>query len=567
MKLVLHTGNQALTHVSTKDFQLRWAALYGGCPWATAFQHPDFVVPWYELYSANFLPVVVSAEDEDNALTGLLTLAFDKNSKQLVGAGERQAEYQGWLERKGAGNIFIQETVQKIRAHFPGVDLCLKYLPRDIPLNWILDRPAYAKIFSLRSHARPIMKIDAAAMSHQRGKKNNRQKLNRLKKSGDVQFERITEHDRFSRIFDDVCVQYDLRQGALYHTMPFSSDPSKKPFYLELHKRGLLHTTVLTVDGEVVASHSGVISNDTSVHLGISTHAPAFAAHSPGKLLLAMLGVQLVDEDIGELDLTPGGDSYKENYANEHDVVFELTAYADIRARLKKETFLRAKRFLKSRIHEAGLRTADVWGAVGKMTRFKEIGFHGFLERLRAAAIFPPRLYRYCADKPLLCENPLFIARDCLSDIVRFDPRGSLVTRWEFLNMAMERLERSNHLFSFSTGYKLLMCCWVGERFAETAQKTPGLDAAVADNSFILFDLYVQRQLKDPALVRRFVEQILFELKQHHDNKNIYFCGVLNEALQAVIGQCGFIVEPGTHDDFLPVASLRSHARFFSRGA
>jgi CelD/BcsL family acetyltransferase involved in cellulose biosynthesis len=566
MNLALYTGNQALTYVRTEEFQLKWKSLYERCPCVTACQHPDFVTPWYELYQKTFLPVVVVAEAEDNSLAGLLTLALSKNGKKLVGAGERQAEYQCWLETKDTGNIFIQEAVQKIRTRFPGADLYLRYLPPGIPLNWILDNREYEKIFSLRSHPRPIMKIDEAAMSSQRDKKKYRRNFSRLKKSGDVQFERITGHDQFIRVFDELCIQYDFRQGALYRYMPFSSDPAKKLFYLELHKRGLLHATILTVDGEIVASHSGLLSHDSTVHMGINTYAPTFAAHSPGNLLLSMLGVYLVKEQIAVLDLTPGGDGYKENFATEHDVVFELTAYGDVNARLGKEAFLGAKRFLKRRLQKAGMRTADVWTAIGKLTRFKELGFQGSLGCLREAAISSSRVYRLCADPPSTGAKPLPISKDCLTDMFRFDSRGSLITRWEFLSMAMERLEKSNHLYSFRRDEKLLMCCWIDVRSAGPNQQLPGQDAAFSENAVVLFDLYVHRQLKEKELVQRFIEQILFELKDCHNNKNIYFSGALSDELQAVIKQCGFYDESGKRDDLLPVTTRRRYAGFFSKG-
>ena len=547
MNLVLHTGNQALTHVRSEEFQLKWKSLYERCPWVTACQHPDFVTPWYELYQTEFLPVIVLKEAEDNSLDGLLTLALHKSGNRLVGAGERQAEYQGWLEKNDAGNTFIQKAIQKIRANFPGIDLCFKYLPPGIPLGWVVQNRDYGKFCCLRSHPRPIMKIDETVMSLQRSKKHNRRNFNQLKKSGDVQFERITEHDQFIRIFDEMCIQYDFRQGALHHNMPFSSDPSKKLFYIELHKRGLLHTTILTVDGEIAASHSGLLSNECTVHMGINTYAPAFAAHSPGNLLLAMLGVHLVKEKIPVLDLTPGKDGYKEHFATEHDVVFELTVYGDAMARLRKETFLSAKLFLMNKLHKSGVRTSDIWALLGKLNKFKELGFHGLLERLRDGSISPYCRYRYCSDTPPASINRLLISKNCLSDIFRFDSNGSLVTRWEFLSTAMDRMERSNHLYSFVREEKLLIYCWIRVRSAESKQQQLGQDAALTDKAVVLFDLYVHRQLDDKELVQRFIEQILFELEVEgcQNNESVYFNGALSNELQTVIKRCGFIDELG----------------------
>ncbi len=566
MNLALHTGNQALTHLRTQEFQSKWKSLYARCPWATACQHPDYVTPWYEIYHAAFQPVVIVAEAEDHSLAGILTLALYQNRKKLVGAGERQAEYQCWLEQKETDSLFIREALQVISTHFPGADLYLRYLPSDIPLNWIADNREYAKNIRLRSHPRPLMKIDETAMRLQSSKKKYRRNVSQLKKSGTVQFDRIAGHDQFIDVFDELCMQYDFRQGVLYRYMPFSSDPRKKLFYLELHKRGLLHTTILTVDGKIAASHSGLLSNDATLHMGISTHAPTFSGYSPGKILLSMLGMHLVKERMTVLDLTPGGDPYKENFASEHDVVFELSAYGDVKARLGKEAFLGARRFVKRRLQKAGMRTADVWAAIGKLTRFKELGLQGSLGYLQQVAVAPTRVYRLCADQPCTDEKLLPISKDCLTDMFRFKSRGSLITRWEFLSMAMERLEKSSHLYSFSRDEKLLMCCWIDIRSAEQDQQLPGPDAALSESAIVLSDLYVHRQLTEMDLVRRFIRQMLVEVKDCHDTRNIYFSGALNNQLQAVIKQCGFCDASEKREGLLSSTTRRRYSGLFSKG-
>ena len=254
MTVRMLTGHSALQHLGSENFRARWSTLYDSCPWATACQHPDFVLPWYALYGAAFLPVIVLDERDDGTLAGLLTLALRPHGKTLTGAGDHQAEYQGWMQASGAGSGFMPHAVRALRAQFPGADLRLKYLPPGIPLNWTEEKEGAAGLCALRTHARPLMQIDAAAMSRQRNKKNHRQNYNRLKRMGEVQLESVVEHDRFLGMFDEISLQYDFRQAAFFRNMPFSRDPLKKPFYIELQKRGLLHTTVLTVGDGLPAS-------------------------------------------------------------------------------------------------------------------------------------------------------------------------------------------------------------------------------------------------------------------------------------------------------------------------
>ena len=541
MTLVLLTGSEALKCVNSEKFQSKWKSLYARCPWVTACQHPDFVAPWYGFYHTLFLPVVIFSEDDDQSLNGLLTLALNQKENKLTGAGERQAEYHGWIESSNTKNDFIWPAIEKIRARFSGVDLSFKYLPPGIPLNWISDKGNNGKLCSLRTHSRPVMQIDEAAMDRQRTKKNNRQNYNRLKKLGNVQFEKVTEHDYFIQIFDELCIQYDFRQGALYQNMPFSCDPMKKNFYLTLHKNGLLHTTILTVDGKIAASHFGLLSEGHAVHLGINTHAPAFAVHSPGNLLLAMLGVQLAKEKIPLLDLTPGGDGYKENFATAHDAAFELIIYSDLKTRLRNEVYLGLMRFTKTRLRAAGYRTADILAALGKLKNLRVPVFHGLLGKLRGQSTAKYCKLRHFQNLQVVIKNELNISKNCLNDILKFDSYHSSMTHWEFFGTVMERMERSQHLYTFVDEDKLLMYCWIRMCSSEPASQ-PSVGSLCPDNSIVLFDLYVHDKLGNSEIAQPFICQILYELKKIKTN-NIYYSGDLSRELQSVIKRCGFADE------------------------
>ena len=541
MTLVFLTGSEALKCVKSEKFQSKWKSLYAHCPWVTACQHPNFVAPWYEFYYTLFLPVVIFSEDDDQSLNGLLTLALNQKENKLTGAGERQAEYHGWIESSNTKNDFIWPAIEKIRARFSGVDLSFKYLPPGIPLNWISDKGNNGKLCSLRTHSRPVMQIDEAAMDRQRTKKNNRQNYNRLKKLGDVQFEKVIEHDHFIQIFDELCIQYDFRQGALYQNMPFSSDPMKKLFYITLHKNGLLHTTILTVDGEIAASHSGLLSEGHAVHLGINTHAPAFAVHSPGNLLLAMLGVQLAQEKIPLLDLTPGGDVYKENFATTHDAAFELIIYSDIKTRLRNEVFLGVMRFMKTRLRAAGYRTADIFSTFCKIKNLRVPVFHGLLGKLHGQSTAKYCKLRHFHNLQIVNKKELTISKNSLNDILKFDSCNFSMTNWEFFGTVMKRMERSQHLFTFVDNDKLLVYCWIKMCSSEPASQ-PSVGSLYIDSPIVLFDLYVHDQLGNAEIAQLFICQILYELKKIKTN-TIYYSGYLSRELQSVIKRCGFADE------------------------
>ncbi len=84
----------------------------------------------------------------------------------------------------------------------------------------------------------------------------------------------------------------------------------------------LLHTTVWRLDGKVISARIGFRDrNRGQVSLGYLAHSPFLADHSPGRLHVYLLGLLLVEEGIAELNLTAGGDPYKERFATHFDEV------------------------------------------------------------------------------------------------------------------------------------------------------------------------------------------------------------------------------------------------------
>ncbi|MDB5824859.1 MAG: hypothetical protein JWR21_3563 [Herminiimonas sp.] len=357
MELQIEVGMSALGRLQAERFLSQWKVLVDSCPWATVYQGPDFVLPWYQLYQNRYVPVVVTMEEENGELSGLMTLALAENGKALVAAGEKQAEYQCWLEKRDGLHRFIESALTKVRSQFPGAKLHLRYLPPNAPVGWMRSHSTNNLYFRLREHSRPLMKIDP--VSNEKRLRRRSRKINHLKKLGEMRFDHIVDNGEFQSIFGEICEQYERRLGERYHVAdtPFSNDPLKRPLFIELHKRGLLHATVLRVGGRLAASHLGLVHKQ-SLHTCISTHERELERSSPGQVLFCMLACSLAQEGISELDLTPGGDQHKENFATEHDTVFELQAYATAIGRLRGDIEFSLHHGVKRVLWRAGIEPA-----------------------------------------------------------------------------------------------------------------------------------------------------------------------------------------------------------------
>lgn len=533
VRLALLSGEAALARAQSGAFQAGWRALLARCPWAAACQHPDFVLPWYRHYAPAVLPVLVLAEGADGSLAGLLTLGLRHGSRTLRGAGEQQAEYQAWLAAPEDGDAFIAAAVRALRQAFPGADLQLRYLPPGTPLGWLeaVDR----KLLTLRPHRRPVMQAEPDAMARQRNKKNHRQNFNRLGRIGEVRFERVREHARFAGLFDALCMQYDFRQAALYRQMPFAADPAKRGFHLALHRQGLLHVTVLTVGGEPAASHLGLLSEGRALHIGILTHNPAFAAHSPGTLLLAMLGVRLAEEGVPMLDLTPGGDGYKEHFATGHDVAHALTVHGSARRRLAAELRAGLGELARQGLRKTGLRGTDLAAARDAL---RHGGAAGWLARLGRRLRARPCALRYRGQAGPGAGG-LALARNRLADVFHFDARQAGENRWDFMGEVMRRMERGHDLYTVIRDDILVLSCW--------AQGKGGAEGE--DELVVLSDLYVHRQHAGEMLLQAFFGQLLAQFRQENPGVAVAYRGRLDGRLRRALEGCGFVAEKAEKEE------------------
>jgi CelD/BcsL family acetyltransferase involved in cellulose biosynthesis len=528
MTLRLLTGAAALEHIRAHAFVTAWMALHAVCPWATSCQHPDFVVPWYDLYEPLFVPVVVIGQTDDGALVGLLTLALDEKGQRLAGAGERHAEYQGWLQLPAAGAAFITAALRAIRAHLPRAELALGYLPAGTPLSWLdawrNEAGAAGRWCTLRTVRRPLMRIDPVAMHRQRNKKNHRQNVNRLGRLGAVQFEQVTEHDHFLRVIDTICDQYDFRQAALYRARPFSLDAAKKPFYIALHRRGLLHVTILTVGGEVAASHIGLLSAGRAVHLGINTYHPATAAHSPGNLLLAMLGEHLAAQQLPLLDLTPGGDGYKEHFATDHDHVSALTVHRDLRSFLLTAARQRLVDAAKSLATRVGWRHHDLLAIVQCVRTWRPASLAAAWRQRRVRPEAVSRVLRPGAFRA--GAGAWLPSRDSVPDVLQFDGGGARWAYSAFMNTVMKRMERAEHVYSLVRDNRLGLLCWARDDTAGT--------------TIVLSGLYVHRQCRQSDLVEGFIAGVVQDILRRNPHASIHYQGSLSAELDESLARCGF---------------------------
>jgi hypothetical protein len=463
-RIELLTGEDALSTISQPSFFENWRALNFSCPWSTVFQGPEFITNWYSAFSDNYFPVVVYRMAYGE-LVGLLCMAIPSKNKskyelanqknRIVGAGEYDAEYQCWIAKVGKGQEFILDALSLIRAEFPKSHVLFRFIPSNAPLDWVKNS-AWKKMSILQSHERPLLNYShPEAKEAYKISKQYKTKLNRLKREGNVVFERIYDELEFASVLDEIALQFDFRQGGLFNKSQFRDNPKRKEFMLGLFRDKVLHVTVLRVDGQIIGS-MGALYGKNWVHLqGFNTHSPFVARHSPGILHFLHLSKFLDEEGVEVFDLTPGGDQYKEKMATSYDEVFTLALAAD--------PFLKFKKDFKKSVHA-------FWLGIGKRPMTEELKLerkshilkHKFslLQKGEFKELFGGEEF-IDVEKIPASLTQIEVRKNALEDLLDCDLEHYRRTRWEYLDDSLTRLEKGETAYTWASHGKLLAAVWV----------------------------------------------------------------------------------------------------------
>ncbi|MDN3671161.1 GNAT family N-acetyltransferase [Echinicola jeungdonensis] len=494
MKLLL--GNNALDYLFDPDIKSKWNRLAGQCQWATAFQQWEFISSWYQLYKDQYQPVLV-LENQEGILTGVFPLAMDQKG-WIIGAGADQAEYQVWIYQNENCLDFVHKAIQLLWNELPLNGIHLKYLPYSTPGLEFNSLRQWKNRTLLKTHPHPLLLADGEAMSRELGKKNKREKVNRLKRRGALNFERITDQNLFDHIIDDLITQCDFRKGAVYGNQLFSDDPFRKPFLIKLFQLGLLHVTLLKLDEEIIASNVGVMGNKW-VHLqGINTHSPFQAKHSPGILHFLMLGQLLEKEGFEVFDLTPGADPYKSMLANQYQEAYELTIGHPLPI-LKRKWKQGINKWVKDGLKNKGYSDRFLKSSKANFIFKKQQWLHiikqgpiFYFKKLLLNKNSSESGHLWKIEKnggfDSVKQNGLNLEKNNLKDLLKYDPKGELVTKQAFLMDCMKRLEEGQQVYTYTKNNKLDFLVWLTHQPQSIIKKSNKLD--IKTPSCLIYNFY-----------------------------------------------------------------------------
>jgi hypothetical protein len=330
--------------------------------------------------------------------------------------------------------------------------------------------------------------------------------------------------------------------------MPFRDDPCRKAFYRSLYDvPDLLYTTVWRLDGKVISARIGFVYRE-GVSIGLAAHSPFLAKRSPGSLHLYLLGSLLASEGILQLDLTAGGDGYKERFATHHDEVHRLIVSFSAAERLRARARAAARRTAKRILGYASVtpdrvrKTIDNIKIITKKLAMSPISLSRAGEREHDRIVYHLDRARIGGDLP---DRPVF-RRDVLADLLVYAPGNaqarSLV---DFLRNASDRLERGDHIYTYVENGLLIAQIWLTQLSDAAGEDREGLVLGWPAGSVLVNGFSAHPSHRDQGLFRASVASILTDLACRGDPNQILVI-VDRDDLSAhrVLAELGFDDQP-----------------------
>jgi hypothetical protein len=250
------------------------------------------------------------------------------------------------------------------------------------------------------------------------------------------------------------------------------------------------------------------------VHLAIVAHSPFYAQLSPGKMHLMLLAKHLLLEGFDTLDLTPGG-GYKERLASHQDVVRELVLHKSMSVRILRSLDRHSKQALKVGLKRVGVRLPR------SLKRFR---VQRTLSQIRQVAWAKTDYRVHTATKRLLSRTVSAgpMQKDYVPDLLKFEPTESSQTKVGFMAEAQRRLERGEHVYTYSQDGHLRCCCW----YADEPRDSPLIqiwrripDAQIGP---VLYDFQAFGPALTPAFCQQVLEQIMADILSASDVEKLH---------------------------------------------
>ena len=511
MKIKILSKDDTLKIISDEKFISTWKSLAENTTHCTIIQEYGFVVSWYKSYLDKYKPMMVLGYHEQENIVGILPLAIAYDTDQISYAGDTQAEYHSWICPKEYEEVFLVHSLIEIKKECNPGQWKWTWLPPGVNIDWfnsddLKKNGIYINSITCES---PLHNLENPDKLHSLKKnKTNRFKMNRLKRKGELRIERIRDRDYAEKLFEVIINQYNYRQLSLYNHIPFQLDNNKRIWHL--NQMDIIpentHFTVLWHGDELLACNIGCCTAD-KVLLGLTSYDPTKGVYSPGAIFLIQLLEFIKEEGYHFLDLTPGGDSYKERFSNEHITLVKPTICFNHYHQIKDYTFTSLRNLIKKRFSA------------------RDLAFIQSLTQRNIPALLKRKIqeykngnslyfsYRGETEKVIHQDNILPLHRQQYDDLLLYQNKEGILSHKELAFEAMKRFERGDRLYTMASDKELIAFVWLANSGKKHWHPHLAKNINYTENSIFIYDFYTSDKAGKDDIFQFCIQEILKDIQ------------------------------------------------------
>jgi hypothetical protein len=550
LEIKIIKDDNALELLNDKTFIARWEELANQNQKVTVIQEPPFVKTWYHQYSNKYQPILILGFEKNSSIIGLMPLALSIEDKYLTHAGYWQAEYHGWLCKKGFDELFQVQALIAIKHKLQLTKWQWRWIPPRSQVNWLFSSALKKENIHVRivEHDSPILDLyDEDKIASLQKNRSIKTKINRYKRKNGFYIERIKSKEKAKNVFDILSSQCDFRQMASHQANPFMSDENKKQFYIELmnfpeHN----HFTILWSDNTPIAFHFGACDSST-VYLGLMSYNPLEERNSPGSILLIKLIELLKEEGYRYFDLSPGEEKFKHKHSNFHQKLYMPTICFSKKEKIIADLDFFIRKAMKNLLILAGLEPYTFKSKLDKyvalLKKYPKIALLKLLRKL-ISIVYEENIYMYyklCTDDVSLpnLQSDKSININSYSDLLLYNDSNPWLQKADLLSQALRRFSSGETVYTIVENGVLVHYGWMDSCGKQHRFTEGDMVFDTPKNSIVLYDFFTDPNFPKQRLFTKTLEKMLIECRKF-DTEEIFIATSDNNILPRDIIGTGF---------------------------
>jgi len=517
MIIKILSKNDTLKIISNKKFISTWKYLAEITSHCTLIQEYGFVVSWYQSYLDKYKPMMVLGYDKKENIIGILPLAIAYNTGYLSHAGEDQAEYHGWICPKEYEEEFLVQVLISIKKEYNPKKWKWGWLPPGTNISWfnsdlLKKNGIYINKIVSRS---PLYNLeDSEKINKIKHKKSTKNKINQLERKGKLKIERIRDKAYTKKLLEIIIAQYSFRQLALFNHNPLDKEITKKVCLeqIDLMPENI-HFTVLWHGNKLLAYNFGLCTAD-HIMLGLMSYDPVKGRYSPGNIFLIKLLEYAQEEGYKILDLTPGGDSYKENFCNTHIDLVKPTICFNKYYKIRDYISTSFLHYIKKHFN-----TKDIVSMQCSIKKNISLIKKRVLEPIDTTSSY----YIYKGKTEEIVHNDLFfiLHYQQYTDLLLYQKLNGILSLKELTYSAMKKFERGDRLYTIVEDKELIAFIWLASSGKKHWRPTLKNKINSKKNSLYIYDFYTSDKSRKNDIFQSCIQNIIKEI-QYEEISTLY---------------------------------------------